>query len=136
VILDSDLALIYGVSTGRLNEAVKRNIERFPQDFMLRLSDAEYAALISQIATSKPGHGGRRKLPWAFTEHGAIQAANVLNSARAIAMGVYVVRAFVQLRELLGWTPTSSPASFKSVHSPMIAAPYALPTILRGFSIP
>ena len=82
VILDSDLALIYGVSTGRLNEAVKRNIERFPQDFMLRLSDAEYAALISQIATSKPGRGGRRKLPWAFTEHGAIQAANVLNSPR------------------------------------------------------
>jgi hypothetical protein len=84
VILDSDLALIYGVSTGRLNEAVKRNIECFPQDFMLRLSDAEYAALKSQIATSRPGHGGRRKLPWAFTEHGAIQAANVLNSARPI----------------------------------------------------
>jgi ORF6N domain len=67
VILDSDLAAIYGVSTGRLNEAVKRNIERFPEDFMLRLSAAEYAALISQIATSKPGRGGRRKLTWAFT---------------------------------------------------------------------
>jgi hypothetical protein len=106
VILDSDLALIYGVSTGRLNEAVKRNIERFPQDFMLRLSAAEYAVLTSQIATSKPGHGGRRKLPWAFTEHGAIQAANVLNSARAIAMGVYVVRAFVQLRDLLASNKT------------------------------
>ena len=101
VILDSDLAAIYGVSTGRFNEAVKRNIERFPDDFMLRLSAAEYAALISQNATSKMGPGGRRKLPWAFTEHGAIQAANVLNSPRAIAMGVYVVRAFVQLRELL-----------------------------------
>jgi hypothetical protein len=101
VILDSDLALIYGVSTGRFNEAVKRNIARFPQDFMLRLSDAEHAALISQNATSKPGRGGRRKQPWAFTEHGAIQAANVLNSPRAIAMGVYVVRAFVQLRDLL-----------------------------------
>jgi hypothetical protein len=101
IILDSDLAAIYGVSTGRFNEAVKRNIERFPEDFMLRLSAAEYAALISQIATSKPGRGGRRKLPWAFTEHGAIQAANVLNSPRAIAMGVHVVRAFVQLRELL-----------------------------------
>jgi hypothetical protein len=101
VILDSDLAAIYGVSTGRFNEAVKRNIERFPEDFMLRLSAAEYAPLISQIATSKPGRGGRRKLPWAFTEHGAIQAANVLNSPRAVAMGVYVVRAFVQLRELL-----------------------------------
>jgi hypothetical protein len=101
VILDSDLAAIYGVSTGRLNEAVKRNIERFPRDFIMRLSDAEYAALISQIATSKPERGGRRKLPWAFTEHGAIQAANVLNSQHAITMGVYVVRTFVQLRGLL-----------------------------------
>jgi hypothetical protein len=101
VILDADLAAIYGVTTGRLNEAVKRNAERFPEDFMFRLSAAEHAALISQIATSKPGRGGRRKLPWAFTEHGAIQAANVLNSPRAIAMGVYVVRAFVKLREML-----------------------------------
>ena len=106
VILDSDLALIYGVSTGRLNEAVKRNIGRFPPDFMLRLSDTEYAALISQTARSKPGRGGRRKLPWAFTEHGAIQAANVLSSARAIAMGIYVVRAFVQLRDLLASNKT------------------------------
>lgn len=101
VILDADIATIYGVTTGRLNEAVKRNTERFPEDFMFRLTVAEHAALISQIATSKPGRGGRRKLPWAFTEHGAIQAANVLNSPRAIAMGVYVVRAFVRLRELL-----------------------------------
>jgi hypothetical protein len=69
VILDSDQAAVYGVNTGRLNKAVKRNIERFPQDFMLRLSGAEYAVLISHIATSKPGRGGRRKLPWAFTEH-------------------------------------------------------------------
>jgi len=67
---------------------------------MFRLSPAEHATLISQFAISKPGRGGRRKLPWAFTEHGAIQAANVLNSPRAIAMGVYVVRAFVQLREI------------------------------------
>lgn len=101
VILDSDLAAIYGVSTGRLNEAVKRNFKRFPCDFMFRLSAAEHATLISQIATSKLGRGGRRKLPWAFTEYGAIQAANVLNSPRAVAMGVYVVRAFVKLRELL-----------------------------------
>ncbi len=101
VILDADLATIYAVSTGRLNEAVKRNAERFPEDFMFRLSAAEHATLISQIATSKRGRGGRRKLPWAFTEHGAIQAANVLNSSRAAAIGVYVVRAFVQLRELL-----------------------------------
>jgi hypothetical protein len=101
VILDADLAAIYGASTGRLNEAVKRNAERFPEDFMFRLTATEHAALISQFATSKPGRGGRRKLPWASTEHGAIQAANVLNSPRAIAMSVYVVRAFVQLRELL-----------------------------------
>ncbi len=101
VILDSDLAAIYGVNTGRLNEAVKRNSERFPQDFVFRLSAAEHTALISQFATSKIGRGGRRKLPWAFTEHGAIQAANVLNSPRAVAMGVYVVRAFVKLCEFL-----------------------------------
>jgi hypothetical protein len=101
VILDADLAAIYGVSTGRLNEAVKRNAERFPEDFMFRLSAAEHTALISQFATSKPGRGGRRKLPWAFTEHGAIQAANVLNSPRAVTMGVFVVRAFVRLREVL-----------------------------------
>ncbi len=101
VILDRELAAIYGASTKRLNEQVKRNRDRFPENFMLRLSAAEYTALISQNATSKLGRGGRRKLPWAFTEHGAIQAANVLNSPRAIAMGVYVVRAFVQLRELL-----------------------------------
>ncbi len=101
MILDSELAAIYGVSTGRFNEAVKRNIGRFPEDFMLRLTRAEHTALISQIATSNPGRGGRRKLPWAFTEHGAIQAANVLNSPRAIEMGIYVVRAFVRFRELL-----------------------------------
>lgn len=101
VILDHDLAAIYGVGTGRLNEAVKRNRKRFPEDFMFRLTAEEHAALISQIATSKIGRGGRRKLPWVFTEHGAIQAANVLNSRRAVAMGVYVVRAFVQLREIL-----------------------------------
>lgn len=83
VILDSDLAVIYGVATGRLNEAVKRNAERFPEDFMFRLSAAEHAALLSQFAITTPVRGGRRQLPWAFTEHGAIQAANVLNlSAR------------------------------------------------------
>jgi hypothetical protein len=101
VILDTDLAVIYGVTTGRLNEAVKRNADRFPQDFMFRLSGAEHAALISQFATSKPGRGGRRKLPWVFTDHGAVQVANVLNSPRAVSMGIYVVRAFVRLREML-----------------------------------
>jgi hypothetical protein len=101
VILDRDLAALYGVTTARLNEGVKRNERRFPADFMFRLSADEHAALMSQSATSKPGRGGHRKLPLAFTEHGAIQAANILNSHRAIEMGVHVVRAFVRLRELL-----------------------------------
>ena len=100
VILDSDLAKIYGTSTMRLNEQVKRNQKRFPADFMFRLTKNEWDSLISQIAISK-GRGGRRKLPYAFTEHGAVMAANVLNSERAVAMSVYVVRAFVKLRELL-----------------------------------
>ena len=98
VILDRDLAAIYGVTTGRLNEAVKRNAERFPEDFMFQLTASELENLRSQFAISS--WGGRRYRPFAFTEHGAIQAANVLNSRRAIAMGVYVVRAFVQLREI------------------------------------
>jgi hypothetical protein len=98
VILDSDLARIYGVPTRRLNEQVKRNFERFPRDFMFRLSTREFNSLMSQFATSKIGRGGIRKLPNVFTEHGAIMAANVLNSPKAIQMSVYVVRAFVQLR--------------------------------------
>jgi len=97
VILDSALAALYGVATGRLNAAVKRNAERFPRDFVFQLTAAELANLRSQFAISS--WGGRRYHPFAFTEHGAIQAANVLNSPRAVAMGVYVVRAFVRLRE-------------------------------------
>jgi len=99
VILDRELAAIYGVTTGRLNEAVKRNAERFPEDFMFQLTAEELENLRSQFATSSCG--GRRYRPFAFTEHGAIQAANVLNSPRAITMGVHVVRAFVRLREIL-----------------------------------
>jgi hypothetical protein len=100
VILDSDLARLYGVTTARLNEQVKRNPHRFPPDFMFPLSRQEVTVLISQNATSK-GPGGRRKLPNVFTEHGAIMAANVLNSGRAIEVSVYVVRAFVRLREMI-----------------------------------
>jgi len=100
VILDSDLAGIYGVSTGAFNQAIKRNHERFPEDFSFVLTQGEFEALISQIVTSK-GRGGRRKLPRVFTEHGAIMAATVLNSTRAVAMSVYVVRAFVRMREEL-----------------------------------
>jgi len=99
VLLDSDLAELYEVDTKRLNEQVKRNADRFPLDFMFQLSTDEFANLRSQFATSS--WGGRRKLPFAFTEHGAIMAASVLNSKRAVDMSVYVVRAFVQLRDLL-----------------------------------
>lgn len=103
VILDSDLARIFGVPTFRFNEAVKRNLERFPNDFMFQLTREEYSILISQIAISS-SHGGRRKLPYAFTENGAVMAANVLNSPAAVRMSVFVVRAFVQMRDLLGGT--------------------------------
>ena len=101
VILDRDLARLYGVTTARLNEAVRRNSRRFPNDFKFGLSAEENASLMSQIATSKTGRGGNRKLPLAFTEHGAIQAANILNSRRAVEMGIHVVRAFLRLREVL-----------------------------------
>ena len=102
VMLDSDLARIYGLPTFRFNEAIKRNRERFPEDFMFRLTAAEAAALTSQFAISKKGRGGRRTLPYVFTEHGAIMAANVLNSRRAVQMSVFVVRAFLKMRALLG----------------------------------
>ncbi|MGH8821729.1 MAG: ORF6N domain-containing protein [Rhodoferax sp.] len=99
VLLDSDLALLYEVETRTFNQAVKRNLNRFPADFMFQLSAQEFENLRSQTVTSS--WGGRRKLPLVFTEHGTIMAASVLNSVRAIEMSVYVVRAFVQLRELL-----------------------------------
>lgn len=102
VLLDSELAALYGVTTKRLNEQVKRNLERFPSDFMFRLTRDELETLNrSQIATGSSKHRDPRFPPFAFTEHGAIQAANVLNSPRAISMGVLVVRAFVRMRELL-----------------------------------
>lgn len=102
VVLDSDLAALYGVSTGRFNEAVKRNSKRFPEDFMFPLAPEEMLLLISQTAISKTeGRGGRRKPARVFTEHGALMAASVLNSARAISMSIYVIRAFVEIREKL-----------------------------------
>lgn len=118
VMLDSDLAVIYGVETKALNRAVKRNADRFPNDFMFQISSQEWKNLRYQIGTSssgresqalryqigtlKTGHGGRRNLPYVFTEHGAIMAANVLNSAQAVQMSVFVVRAFLKMRALLG----------------------------------
>lgn len=117
VILDRDLAMLYGVEVKRLNEQVKRNRDRFPDDFAFRLTPQEVTNLKSQFATSSsPGmrsqiatasaHGGRRKLPYAFTEHGAIMAATVLNSSKAVEMSVFVVRAFVKMREQLMATAT------------------------------
>ena len=104
VVLDSDLARIYRVSTGNFNKAVKRNLARFPEDFSFELTKKEFESLIFQIGISNR-RGGRRKLPRVFTEHGAIMAATILNSPRAAAMSVYVVRAFVRLRnELLAST--------------------------------
>jgi hypothetical protein len=108
VLLDSDLAALYGVPTMRFNEAVTRNESRFPGDFTFRLTDQEVENLISQSAISsfKRGHGGRRKLPRVFTEHGAIMAATILNTPRAVQMSVYVVRAFVRFRHLLASNAT------------------------------
>ena len=103
VMLDSDLGRIYGTSTGALNRAAKRNRERFPSDFLFQISPAEWKNLKCQIGTSSSTHGGRRRgRPYAFTEHGAIMAANVLNSRRAVQMSVFVVRAFLKMRALLG----------------------------------
>jgi ORF6N domain len=132
VVLDSDLAAVYGVTTKRLNEQFRRNRKRFPQDFAFQLTADEFESLRSQIATLnqsettvtnrsqsatasgrlprmqsqtatlKLGRGQHRKYrPWAFTEHGALQAANILRSDRAIAMSVYVIRAFIEQREKL-----------------------------------
>ena len=99
--LDSDLAKIYGVPTFRFNEAIKRNRHRFPADFVFQLTREEFDSLTSQIAMSKAGRGGRRSLPFAFTEYGALMAANILNSPRAVQMSIFVVRAFVKMRETL-----------------------------------
>lgn len=102
VLLDTDLAALYDVPTKRFNEQVRRNLERFPADFMFQLTEDEWAALRSQFATLKTGRGQHRKyMPYAFTEHGAIMAATILNSPRATEVSVYVVRAFVRLREVL-----------------------------------
>lgn len=120
VIIDSDLAALYGVPTFRFNEAIKRNRDRFPPDFMFQLTRAEFDALKSQIATSNRArstqpalanssqiamssrkHRGAAYRPYAFTEHGALQAANVLRSPRAVQMSVFVIRAFVKMRETL-----------------------------------
>lgn len=100
VMLDSDLAILYGVETRVFNQAIARNVHRFPADFAFQLQRKEFTNLMSQIVTSS-SHGGRRKLPWVFTEHGAVMLASVLNSAVAIAASVEIVRAFVKMRDAL-----------------------------------
>jgi len=99
VMIDSDLAELYGVATGRLNEQVKRNIERFPEDFMFQLTETELANLKSQIATSS--WGGRRTLPYVFTEHGVLMLSSVLNSDLAIKVNIQVMRVYTKIRNML-----------------------------------
>ncbi|RDC57116.1 ORF6N domain-containing protein [Pedobacter chinensis] len=99
VMLDSDLAELYGVETKRLNEQIRRNIDRFPEDFMFQLTESEWQNLKSQIATSS--WGGRRKLPFAFTEHGVLMLSSVLNSQQAIQVNIQIVRIFTRLRQWL-----------------------------------
>jgi len=101
VMLDSDLAEIYQVETRVLNQAVKRNLLRFPEDFMFQLTDEETKSLRSQIVISNEGRGGRRYLPYVFTEHGAVMLASVLKSQIAIEASIQVVRAFIQMRTIL-----------------------------------
>ena len=101
VMLDSDLADLYQVPTKRLNEAVRRNAARFPEDFMFQLTQEEADSLRSQIATSNEGRGGRRYLPYAFTERGVAMLSSVLNSDRAVMVSIAIMRAFVKMRELL-----------------------------------
>ena len=100
VMLDSDLATLYGVTTGQLNQALKRNRDRFPADFAFVLTRQEFANLISQSVISS-SYGGRRTLPWVFTEHGVVMLASMLNSPMAVAASVKIVRVFMLMREQL-----------------------------------
>ena len=101
VMLDKDLADLYGVPTKRLNEQVQRNLERFPEDFAFQLTLQEVANLRSQIATSSLSHGGHRYLPWTFTEHGVAMLTSVLRSPAAVEANIAIIRAFVRMRRLL-----------------------------------
>lgn len=101
VMLDSDLADLYQVETFNLNKAVKRNLDRFPEDFMFQLTKEEAESLTFQIGMSKKGRGGRRTLPYVFTEHGVAMLSSVLNSDRAVQMNILIIRAFIKLREMI-----------------------------------
>ena len=99
VMLDSDLAVLYAIPTHRLNEAVKRNLQRFPIDFMFQLTKEDYESLISQFAISKPKRGGRRTMPYVFTEHGVLMLSSVLNSEQAIVINIQIMRIFSQIKQ-------------------------------------
>lgn len=101
VMLDSDLAKLYGVTTSRLNEQLSRNEDRFPEDFAFQLTQQEFTALMSQIAISKTGRGGRRKRPWVFTEQGVAMLSSVLRSPTAVKVNIEIMRTFVRLRRLM-----------------------------------
>lgn len=101
VMLDSDLATLYDVETKRINEAVKRNIERFPEKFMFQLAEEEWDVLRSQFATTNSSQSKRRYLPYVFTEHGVLMLSNVLNSKRAIAVSIQIIEVFTKLREMI-----------------------------------
>ena len=101
ILLDRDLAELYGVETGALNRAVKRNLQRFPKDFMFQITGEDAECLRCQNGISKPGRGGRRYLPYAFTEQGVAMLSSVLNSRRAIEVNIAIMRAFVQLRKMI-----------------------------------
>ena len=99
--LDADLGELYGVTTKVFNQAIQRNMDRFPEDFMFRLTEEEYSSLRSQFVTSKTGRGGRRYLPYAFTEQGVAMLSGVLNSRRAVQVNIAIMRAFVRMRRML-----------------------------------
>jgi hypothetical protein len=101
VMVDSDLAKLYGVKTSRLNEQLSRNKERFPEDFAFQLTHQEFLSLMSQIAISKTGRGGRRKLPWVFTEQGVAMLSSILRSPAAVKVNIQIMRTFVRLRRLM-----------------------------------
>lgn len=100
VMLDSDLAELYGIETKRLNEQVRRNLDRFPEDFMFQLTQEEAESLRSQFATSKIHRGGRTYLPYVFAEHGVLMLSSVLNSKQAIQVNIYIMRVYTRIREL------------------------------------
>ncbi len=101
VMLDSDLAELYGIETFNLNKAVKRNLKRFPEDFMFQLTEAEFRSLRFQLGMSKGGRGGRRYIPYVFTEQGVAMLSSVLNSERAVEVNIIIMRVFVKIRQII-----------------------------------